>query len=139
MPSQEQVAEIDAFRNSETRWSLLNALESHFVLPEVYGIEALSTAGERKPILDQYTPGTAELALVKSKGLDATEPKDKAYAMLWAFPDATEADTPLRQIDYDKPIEVIFTEFTIALVKMNGSSGLFFWVNSTPRKASLPP
>src|SRR5271156_1203319 len=36
-----QEAQIDLFRDSDTHWNLLNALESHFVLPDIYGVEAL--------------------------------------------------------------------------------------------------
>ena len=36
-----QEADIDVFRDSEIHWNLLNCLESHFVLPDIYGVEAL--------------------------------------------------------------------------------------------------
>lgn len=61
--------------------------------------------------------------------LQATEPRDKAYAFLFAFkkphsaPD-TESENPyaeglhsLMQVDYDKPIDTVFTDFTVALVQ----------------------
>jgi hypothetical protein len=134
-----QEADIDVFRDSEIHWNLLNYLESHFVLPDIYGVESLYNRGDGRNILSKYTPGTAELALIKSKGLKATEPKDMAYAMLWAFPNSSEFTDPLRRADYDKPIEVIFTEYTTAIfVKTKGPSVQFYWVNSAPRNASLP-
>jgi hypothetical protein len=134
-----QEAVTDVFLHSELHWNLINSLESHFVLPDIFGVESLSDKRKRENILNRYTPGTAELALIKSKGLSATEPKDKAYAMLWAFPELTENTAPLRNVDYKKPIELIYTEYTTALfVKMNGSSFPFYWVNSRPRNASLP-
>jgi hypothetical protein len=134
-----QEMEIDVFRDLETHWNLLNSLESHLVLPDIYGLEALFNRHNKGNILSKYTPGTAELALIKSKGLKATEPRDKAYAMLWAFPDSSKVTDPLRQADYDKPIDVIFTEYTTAIfVKMKGSPIQFYWINSAQRNASLP-
>ncbi|KAI9766382.1 MAG: hypothetical protein M1839_004914 [Geoglossum umbratile] len=134
-----QEAQIDVFRDFETHWSLLNSLESHFVLPDVYGIETLFDRHHKGNILSKFTSGTAELALIKSKGLKATQPKDKAYAMLWAFPDSSRVAYPLRHVDYDKSIDTIFTEFTTAIfAKTKGSSTQFYWVNSASRNPSLP-
>jgi hypothetical protein len=73
-----QEASIEIFRDSERHWNLINSLESHFVLPDIYGVEALYNNSDERNTLSRYTPGTAELALFKSKGLEATEPKDKA-------------------------------------------------------------
>lgn len=134
-----QGGQVDVFRDAKTHWKLLNSLESHFVLPDIFGVEALYDRRNKSNILGKLTPGTAELALVKSKGLDATEPRDKAYAMLWAFPGSSQAIDLLRQVDYDKNIEDIYTEYTAAIfVKMSGAPDQFYWVNSTRRNAALP-
>jgi hypothetical protein len=59
--------------------------------------------------------------------------------MLWAFPDSSAATEQLRRVDYDKPLELIYTEFTTAtFVKTNGSTVQLYLVNSLPRLASLP-
>lgn len=87
-------AVTDIFLHSEIHWNLMNSLESHFVLPDIFGVEALSNKHNRENVLNRYTPGTAELALIKSKGLNATESRDKAYAMLWALPDTTAVTAP---------------------------------------------
>jgi len=134
-----QKGKIDVFLQGETQWKLLNSLESHFVLPDIYGLEALYDSRNKRNILDKLTHGTAELALIKSKGLDATEPKDKAYAMLWAFPDSSKVTDALHDVDYDKTIDDIYTEYTIAIfTRMKGGPEQFYWVNSAQRNASLP-
>ena len=59
--------------------------------------------------------------------------------MLWAFPDTSAAAEQLRRVDYDKPLELIYTEFTTAtFVKTNGSTVQLYLVNSLPRLTSLP-
>lgn len=137
--SKNQEAEINVFQDMETQWKLLNSLESHFVLPDIYGVESLYDRFNKENILGKLTPGTAELALVKSKGLNATEPRDKAYAMLWAFPESSAVTDPLRRADYNKSIEEIYTEYTTAIfVRMRGAPIQFYWVNSTQRNTSLP-
>ncbi|KAJ9615306.1 hypothetical protein H2200_001381 [Cladophialophora chaetospira] len=134
-----QASETDVFRDSELHWDLLNALESHFVLPDIYGLEALSTKASIKSTKNRYTLGTLELALIKSKGLEATEPKDKAYAMLWTFLGLEQGVGPLRDVDYAKPLDQVYTEFSTAVfVRTNGSTVQFYWVNSVPRNTALP-
>ncbi|KAH8665115.1 heterokaryon incompatibility protein-domain-containing protein [Tricladium varicosporioides] len=134
-----QEAEIDVFRDLDTHWNLLNALESHFVLPDIYGVEALYDRHKKGNILRKYTDGTANLALIKSRGLNATEAKDKAYSMLWAFPESSNGIDPLRCVDYNKPIDVIFTEYTTAIfIKTKGSPTQFYMINSTSRNPNLP-
>jgi len=134
-----QEAQIDVFRDLDTNWSLLNGLESHFVLPDIYGLEALYDRHKKGDILRKYTDGTAEQALIKSRGLNATEAKDKAYSMLWAFPESSNATDPLRRADYNKPIDEIYTEYTTAIfIKMKGAPMQFYMVNSASRNLNLP-
>jgi hypothetical protein len=73
-----QEASIEIFRDLERHWNLINSPESHFVLPDIYSVEAVYNNSDERNTLSRYTPGTAELALFKSKRLEATEPKDKA-------------------------------------------------------------
>jgi hypothetical protein len=52
----------------------------------------------------------------------ATEARDKAYSCLWAFNEVVSNDVftefPLFQVDYTKPLSVIYTEFTVAIIKL---------------------
>ena len=134
-----QEAETKIFRDSERHWELINSLESHFVLPDIYGVEALYSSSGGQTTQSRYTSGTAELALFKSKALEAFEPKDKAYAMLWAFPNSSAATEQLCRVDYEKPLELIYTEFTTAtFVRTSGSTVQLYLVNSLPRLPTLP-
>jgi hypothetical protein len=133
---QEKAADIHT--DEITQWSLINALETHFVLPDHLGLEALYQRRDAS-VLQTVTKGTANLALSKSHALNATEPKDKAYAMLWAFAEDSEANTALRQVDYAKPIELIYLEFAIAImVKMEAPTDIFYNINTEGRNPNLP-
>ena len=133
---QEKAAEIHA--DGITQWSLINTLETHFVLPDYLGLEALYQR-RNASVLQTITKGTANLALSKSRALNATEPKDKAYAMLWAFSEDSEVNMALRRVDYTKPIELIYLEFAIAmLAKLETPTDIFYNINANGRNPNLP-
>lgn len=127
------------FRDSVTLWRLNDCLDSHFVLPDPESVKALFDDADERNTLSRFASRTIELVLLKSKVLEATDPKDKAYAMLWAFQDASAATQQLQQVDYEKSLELIYTEFTTAtFVKLGGTTELLYLVNSQTRLASLP-
>lgn len=50
----------------------------------------------------------------------ASEPRDKAYAFLWALIRCRPADFDVFNVDYTKTVEKVFTEFTIAVAYETG-------------------
>ena len=73
------------------------------------------------------------------KDLKAAEPRDKVYAMLWAFPNCSLGSDASCQADYSKSIDEIYTEFSTAvLAQSNYAPDQFYLVNGSRRASSLP-
>jgi hypothetical protein len=50
----------------------------------------------------------------------AGEPRDKAYAFLWALKRCRPVDFDIFNVDYTKTVETVFTEFTVAVAHDTG-------------------
>lgn len=118
----------------------LRTLYAHFIPQGLKNIEALLK--KPKETSNRDALAFSELCLLAwwTKGLEVTNGKDEAYAMLWMLPDTSDSQTiALYNVDYNKPLETIYTEFTTAL--SHQATAPFFWlclINSPARNPSLP-
>lgn len=90
-------------------------LESHFIILDA---DDLATLHRKGGGIAQEMEFPEQNVLLGAKSLNASEPRDKVYAMLWAFTDAKEKDShsSLFKVNYNKPVEDLFTEFTAFLL-----------------------
>ncbi|KLU88399.1 hypothetical protein MAPG_07384 [Magnaporthiopsis poae ATCC 64411] len=116
------LAKLETFRDG----MLACCLESHFVVMKNLALRRLfledKDEDEDGSVMSSQTALKSHI-LVYLKGLHATEPRDKVYAILFALTrrsprDADEIDSNSRganqeiTVDYTKSTEAVFTEFT---------------------------
>ncbi|KAF4960749.1 hypothetical protein FSARC_10378 [Fusarium sarcochroum] len=77
-----------------------------------------SRSGTR--LAQTWSSETSQYPFEDVPSLLASEPRDKAYAFLWALPRGRETGLEIFNVDYTKPIQTIFTEFTIAVAHETG-------------------
>lgn len=70
----------------------------------------------------------------------ATDPKDKAYASMWTVSRMPNADLgdQFYQVDYEKNLETIYTEFTRALIRADEDRGAIYRTLQRGRYSRLP-
>jgi hypothetical protein len=131
---------------TETHRIARGNLVAHFALPRGQYINETVVEPPRThnmAMWQTYESGVDLLRIIDGViTLLATEPRDKAYAMLWAFLEHDERkDTlkPLFQVDYRKPIHTVFTEFTSALMHTSQMKTYPLYVtHSWKERSSLP-
>lgn len=69
----------------------------------------------------------------------ASEPRDKAYAFLWALQRCQPSDFDIFDVDYTKAVETVFTEFTIAVAHETGEFIMLFVTACQQDKMSTLP
>lgn len=69
----------------------------------------------------------------------ASEPRDKAYAFLWALKKCRPVDFDVFDVDYTKTVETVFTEFTVAVAHDTGDFNALFRLACQQGKMSTLP
>ncbi|KAK8105642.1 HET-domain-containing protein [Apiospora kogelbergensis] len=131
------LAEMDRAQENYSEHEMMAALPPY---PEVHGsaifaldrlsvcvmvIAQLREAGDRRDVVH---------ALLSCKDRQATDPRDKIYAVLGLFPQVAR----LIEVDYGKDASQVSTELLLCLIRLDGDLQALVCVAVTPKNSSLP-
>lgn len=102
-------------------------LQSHFVRATIEECQKLRYVSAGKSIVDNLPAKSIRHATWGAQYLQASDPRDRAYAILWTVP---YLGMDVLVVDCNKLIETMFTEYTTKLLSIEERKTTFYIVET---------